>query len=67
MAGLGAVNFTEAASFGSVVKAVHITELRSALDAAMSALSLPTGGWTAVAPGSIIRAADSQQIQDRVK
>lgn len=45
--------FTDAATAGTRVKAVHLTEFRTALDLARSAL-LPAGGYTG---GSLTRAA----------
>jgi hypothetical protein len=53
---------------GVVVKAVHIEELRSQLDAAMGPLGLTTGGYTDGAlTGVVIKAVHFQQLRDRVK
>jgi hypothetical protein len=51
-----------------LVKAVHITELRSQLDAAMTGLGLTTGGWTdGGLSGVAIKAIHFQEIRNRVK
>jgi hypothetical protein len=46
----------------------HITELRTALDAALTALGLPAGGYTNSAlAGEFVRAIDFQELRDRVR
>jgi len=47
--------------------AVQLNELRVALDAALGALGLPTGGYSTVAPQQPIRAVHFQEISNRVK
>jgi hypothetical protein len=52
------------------VKAVHISELRSAIDAARTALGLSNASYTdsTLTPGStIIKAVHVNELRDRVK
>jgi hypothetical protein len=47
---------------------VHITEIRSALDPARSALSLSTGGYTdGSLTGVVIKAVHFQELRNRVQ
>ena len=67
---LGAAAFNDSATRGEVVKAVHVTELRSNLDQALQAVGL--GGLVdhytnAVARGVVVRAIDFQEIRNKVK
>ena len=62
-----AATFTDSASPGVLIKASHIAQLRTALDAALSILGFPTGGYTDVmTPGVIIKAIHFQEIRNRV-
>jgi hypothetical protein len=66
--GLGAAGFTDGAVSGVTVRAIHITELRTNLDAAAPSVGLPTGGYTDTALAGIpVKAVHFQEIRDRVK
>jgi len=64
---LGAGSYTEDAAVGLRIKAVHITELRTQLDAATSALALTTGGFTdSIVVGSTsVKAIHFQELRNR--
>ena len=62
LAGLTAATFG-AAGPGTTIEALHVTELRVALDAALTALSRPSGGYTTgAAAGFVIRAVHFQEL-----
>lgn len=67
LAGLSVLSVTDPVLTGVAAKAVHITELQAALDAALIALSLPSGGFTSVATGGAIETDPLQQLRDRVE
>jgi len=53
---------------GTLIKAVHVTELRTQLDAALGPLGLPTGGYTdAGLNGVLVKAVHFQELRDRVQ
>lgn len=65
IAGLGSVNFADAATPGLPIRAAHITDLRSALDAALGA---PAGGYTdASLSGVVIKAVHFQELRNRME
>jgi hypothetical protein len=67
-AGLATKAWTDPSPSGVKVKAVHITELRSALAEAYTALGKGSPGYTySVGVGSIVHAADFQEIRNYVK
>ena len=66
--GLGAGAYTDSASPGVPIKAIHINELRTQLDAAMGPLGFQTGNWTdTISSGVPIIAVHFQEIRNRVK
>jgi hypothetical protein len=72
LAGLTTATFTDPTITPGVmvVKAVHLTELRTALDAARSALSLPAISYTNPSPTagvSFVSAADINDLRTGVK
>jgi len=67
LAGLAPATFTGTAARGTIVTVAQLNELRVALDAALSILGLPTGGYTAIGQGQPIRAVHFQEILNRVK
>jgi RHS repeat-associated protein len=72
-AGLSSFSFTVDASptqYVTTVKADHIRQLRTALEQALTALHLPTGGYahaTLTEQSSIIYAADFQELRNQIK
>ena len=66
---LSPVTFTDPSlSSGSIIKAVHISELRAALSTARSAMSLPTSYTDdPLAPGMLLKASHVREIRDGVK
>ena len=52
---------------GNVRELVHVIELRSALDAARSALGLPPLTYTSIVTGSPVSATDITQLRNGVK
>jgi subtilisin family serine protease len=49
------------------VRAVHVTELRSAVNAVRTCAGLTQASWTnTVVPGSIVQAVDVQELRDRL-
>jgi len=66
--GLGAAAFTDAAVANLKIKAVHFTELRTALDAARTALGLSTGGYTDAALTNVkVKVIHTEELRDRVE
>jgi hypothetical protein len=67
-AGLSSATFTDGSLAGLTIQAVHIQELRSALDPARSTLGLPAISYTnGLAIGSTVKAADIEEIRAGVK
>jgi hypothetical protein len=61
-------NFTDAATAGTGIRAVHVTELRLNLDTARGALGLLTGNYTdASLTGVAIKAVHMQELRERVE
>ena len=55
-------------SVGVIVQAAHVTEIRTALDAALSQLGFPSGGYTdSSLTGVAIKAMHIQELRNRVK
>lgn len=53
---------------GVAVKSVHVTELRSALDTALSDLGITAGGYSnSAAAGTPVNAIDLQELRNRVQ
>jgi hypothetical protein len=69
LARLAPASFSPAPQRGSVMTAVHINELRTALQPAFSALTLaqPVYADPALASGSVINAVHVQQLRDAVR
>lgn len=65
LAGLGPISFTNAPQAGGVVRATHVTDLRAAVAAARTALSLPVP--TFPSGGSTIQAVHFTEIRDALK
>ena len=62
VAGLGDFGFTDAPAAGVVVSAIHVTQMRSALDEALGPLGFGTGGYTDVPlTGVVIKAVHFQE------
>jgi hypothetical protein len=50
------------------IKSAHITELRSALDASLTALGMTAGGYTnSPLTGAQVKAIDFQELRDRLR
>jgi hypothetical protein len=47
-----------------VMKAVHMTELRNSIDALRARRSLPAYPWTAIAPGTMVRASHITELRN---
>lgn len=63
-----AFSFATGGAAGTAVAAAQINEVRGALDAGLSALALPSGGYTdTLAAGVPIKAVHFQEIRNRVK
>lgn len=68
LAGLAAVNYTDAATAGTAIRAAHVTELRSTLDAARGTLGLSTSGYTdATLTGVAVKGAHFQELRNRIQ
>jgi hypothetical protein len=53
---------------GILIKAIHLTQLRTALDTARNALGLSTGGYSdGGLVGVPVKAQHFQELRDRVK
>jgi hypothetical protein len=51
-----------------VIKAVHITQLRTAIDQAAAVFGFTTGGWTdSSLSGVVIKRVHIQELRDRMK
>jgi hypothetical protein len=69
-AGLGAQSFTDASLAGVPMKVIHITQLRTALDAARAAIGLPAMSYTnpTITGGSTaVKAAHITDLRNGVK
>lgn len=67
-ADLGAPAVTDGSPAGALIKGVHVSELRSALDAALTALGLTVSAYTnASLTGAPVKAVDYQELRDRVR
>jgi len=68
-AGLGAATFTDSPlAAGTAIKAVHINELRSALDQARSTIGLTALTYTdTITSGVAVKAVHLQELRNGVK
>jgi len=68
-AGLAQATFTDTLTAGVFIKVIHITELRSNLDEARSALSLTVVPYTVLVKeaGATVKAAHIQDLRAGVK
>jgi hypothetical protein len=70
LAGLSAASWTNAVQSGAVINHLDLTELRSSLEPALTALGLPIPSYqypTIMAQVSLIHKADIQELRDAVK
>ncbi|MGZ7078492.1 MAG: hypothetical protein ACXVJT_03670, partial [Thermoanaerobaculia bacterium] len=67
LAGVGSTSFSAAAA-GTAITAAQVSELRTALDAGLGPLGLPTGGYTdTISPATAIKAIHFQELRNRTK
>ena len=65
---MSAASFTDPSPAGAAIKSAHVTELRSAINAAFNALGVTNSGYANPASSDApVRAIDFQELRDRVR